>query len=616
MLAQKQEDGTIRPIAYASRTLQQHERNYGATELEALGVVWAVRHFRHYLYGHHCDVYTDHEALKALLNTPHPSGKLARWGLSLQEVDLSIFYRPGKKNMLADALSRSPVEQEPSTPLVPEENLVATIVGPEGAAKSGERSLAIRQFSDPQLKPIMAYLASDDLPVNEKEARELVLSKHQYLLLGGILHYVMKDKTLRIIPPTEDRKSLFKEVHAGAFSGHLRDSKMHGELERRYWWPGMRGDIRCWCQACLVCASRSVGRSVRPPLTPIPVAGSFDRVGVDVLHFTKSTRGNQYVVVFLDYLTKWPEAFATQDQSALTIAKLFVEEVVSRHGVPAQLLSDRGKAFLSTLMQEVCQVLGVKKINTTAYHPQTDGLVERFNRTLTSMLAKRVQRNGEDWDQHLPYVLFAYRASLQESTRESPFYLLYGRDARLPSALDIQAATHREETNLDSYKGELVEGLSQAWADARKNVEKAQKAQKTAYDTKAKEPNFRIGERVFVYMPQEKACKAYKFARPFHGPYRVAEVLDTGLLVRPVGHPEQESIRVAVNRVRRCPAAIAEEEFWPEKKKTPRKTATKRQEKQNVQEEPLEEKQASKKKTPKERPKSSWSGRLREPKVI
>ncbi len=119
----------------------------------------------------------------------------------------------------------------------------------------------------------------------------------------------------------------------------------------------MRGDIIRWCQACLVCASRQVGRAVHPPLTPIPVGGPFDRVGVDVLHFPKFLAGNQYAIVFVDYLTKWPEVFATQDQSALTIAKLLVESVVCRHGVPAQLLSDRGAALLSQLMREVCVVL-------------------------------------------------------------------------------------------------------------------------------------------------------------------------------------------------------------------------------------------------------------------
>ena len=143
--------------------------------------------------------------------------------------------------------------------------------------------------------------------------------------------------------------------------------------------------------------------------------------------------GNQYALVFVNYLTKWPEVFPIPDQTAATIARIFVKEIISRHGVPAELLSDRGRSFLSDLMQEVYQLMGVHKLNTTAYHPQTDGLVERFNRTLTDMLAKSVERNGHDWDQHLPFVLFAYRASLQASTQESPFYLLYGRDPRLPT---------------------------------------------------------------------------------------------------------------------------------------------------------------------------------------
>ena len=118
------------------------------------------------------------------------------------------------------------------------------------------------------------------------------------------------------------------------------------------------------------------------------------------------------------------------DQSAATVAKLLVEEIVSRHGVPAEVLSDRGQAFLSGLLKEVEALLGFHKVNTTVYHPQTDG---RFNRTLTAMLVKTVQSGGRKWDHHLPYVLFAYRASLQKSTQESPFYLLYGRDQRLPT---------------------------------------------------------------------------------------------------------------------------------------------------------------------------------------
>ncbi len=175
-----------------------------------------------------------------------------------------------------------------------------------------------------------------------------------------------------------------------------------------------------------------------------------------------------------------------QDQTALTIACLLVEQVIPRHGVPADLLSDRGPNFLSQLMQEVCRLMGIHKVNTTAYHPQTDGLVERFNRTLLDMLAKSVEKNGRDWDARLPYVMFAYRASLQESTQESLFFLLYGRDPRLPMEAALSSPLQRSYVEIDDYKFEVVMGLTDAWKMARDNVEKAQRRQKKCYDRRAK----------------------------------------------------------------------------------------------------------------------------------
>ena len=183
----------------------------------------------------------------------------------------------------------------------------------------------------------------------------------------------------------------------------------------------MRADVQWWCQGCLTCSSRHVGRAERSPLMPIPVAGPFDCVGVDIIQFPCSYDGNKYAVIFVDYLTKWPEAFAIPDQTAETIARIFVEEIISRHGVPGKLLSDRGANFLSGLLQEVYHLMGIKKLNTSAYHPQTDSLVERFNRTLTDMLAKTVDRSGRNWDRRLPYVLYAYRTCIQESTQEYLF---------------------------------------------------------------------------------------------------------------------------------------------------------------------------------------------------
>ena len=277
----------------------------------------------------------------------------------------------------------------------------------------------------------------------------------------------------------------------------MREAKVHGELSKHYWWKTMRTDIRKWCNGCLVCATRRPSRAIHSPLNPIPVEGPFHRMGVDVIQYPKSQSGNQYAVVFTDYLTKWPEVFATKDQTTLTIAELFIEEIVCRHGVPGQLLSDHGAAFLSRLLKEICNLLGVKKINTTAYHPQTNGLTERFNRTLTDMLAKRVESNGKDWDTHLPFVLFAYRASVQESIKESPFYLLYGRDPRLPTTLEVDAMSH-EEIDVDSYKKEMSTKLMEAWEVAKVANRRAQDSQKTQYDHQTKPPQFSVGDSVYA----------------------------------------------------------------------------------------------------------------------
>ena len=136
----------------------------------------------------------------------------------------------------------------------------------------------------------------------------------------------------------------------------------------------------------------------------------------------------------------------------------------------------------------------------------------------------------------------------------------------MPSALNMEVSELRTEIDLDTYKGELMAGLVEAWKLAKKHVQQAQRVQKKYYNRKAKEPTYCEGDCVFVYMPKEKANKAYKFARPFHGPFRVVEVLETGVVVREVDQPQGETIRVAFNRVQRCPNPIPENEFWPVKK--------------------------------------------------
>ena len=167
---------------------------------------------------------------------------------------LSIFYRPGKKNVrVGRCIVPSIHSGRGHDALVLEENLVAAVASPQVSAKSGEDSLCKRQRLDLGFREIML---SRTLLTDEKEARELALTAQQYILLDGVLHFIEKDQVLKVIPPEQEREKLFDEVHGGAFGGHLRDAKIHGELSKKYWWPGMRGDIIRWCQACLVCASR------------------------------------------------------------------------------------------------------------------------------------------------------------------------------------------------------------------------------------------------------------------------------------------------------------------------------------------------------------------------
>ena len=205
----------------------------------------------------------------------------------------------------------------------------------------------------------------------------------------------------------------------------------------------------------------------------------------------------------MDYLTKWPEIFAVKDQTASTIATLLVEQVISRHGVPAEVLSDRGKTFLSELLKEVEKILGFRKVNTTAYHPQTDGLVERFNRTLIAMLSKTSKKGGRGWDRRLPYVLFAYRATEQHSTLESPFFLLYGRDPRLPTEAALCPKETGRLVNWREYGNELTERMSTAWKQAKENIKTAQKHQKSLYDCKARPPKFLTGDSVSLQASRE-----------------------------------------------------------------------------------------------------------------
>ena len=327
----------------------------------------------------------------------------------------------------------------------------------------------------------MEYLKSRILPEDPVEARRLALERPRFSLVDGVLLH--EDPGLpgrpQLVVPKQVQEQLVQESHDGRFSGHFAEKRTWETLRRRFWWPTMRRDIRQCCNACMSCATHTgQTRKQKSPMMPIPVgAKPFEMVGVDVLQLPESYHGSKYGIVFMDYFSKWPEVAAVPNQTAETVARL-IEFVFTRHGAPRYLLSDRGSNFLSDLLIEVCHLIGTKKINTSGYHAQTDGLVERFNRTLIGMLSKWVDKKGRDWDQQLPYVLWAYRVSPHNSTGESPFFLLHGSDPRLPTELALESPSSPYRVDLEDYVTELVTGLSDAWALSKAQVEKAQQGQK------------------------------------------------------------------------------------------------------------------------------------------
>ena len=165
--------------------------------------------------------------------------------------------------------------------------VVAAVQVPSGVAESREEcdkgTPSEPQRGDCTLLPMINYLEKRELPDDDNQAHELVLSRPLYTVTNRVLYRVLPDKTLRVVPPVKDHRKLFMEAYEGVFGAHLREAKICHQIQKHYWWPGMTVDIRTWCRACLVCASRSMGWPERPPLTPILVSGPFDRIGADVL---------------------------------------------------------------------------------------------------------------------------------------------------------------------------------------------------------------------------------------------------------------------------------------------------------------------------------------------
>ncbi|GFW25764.1 transposon Tf2-8 polyprotein [Trichonephila clavipes] len=421
-------------IAYASRTLTKAEKNYSTTERECLAIVWATNKFRPYIFGKHFTVVTDHHSLCWLMNLKDPSGRLARWALRLQEHDFDVKYKTGKKHSDADALSRNPVEEETET---------------------SDKFLAVTTNGKLWLPVIPKHLRAD----------------------------------------------ILRHFHDAPTAGHLGFAKTYDRIRKRFYWPGMYRNVVRYVMHCRECQRR---KSVpqRPPgrLVPIPPAiAPFHRIGIDLLgRFPKSAHGNKWIIVCTDYSTRYAITKALPTAEVDEIAKFLLEEIVLRHGAPRVIITDRGAVFRSRLVSSLVDLCNIDHRFTTAYHPQTNGLTERFNKTLADMLSMYADVEQKNWDEILPFVTFAYNTAKQETTGFTPFYLLHGREAE--TTLDTMLPFCPNDFD-DNNITKIAARAEESRQLARVHTLRAQDKDRRRYDSKHQMVSYAPGDLVWVYTP-------------------------------------------------------------------------------------------------------------------
>ncbi|KAJ8380778.1 hypothetical protein SKAU_G00015560 [Synaphobranchus kaupii] len=354
---------------------------------------------------------------------------------------------------------------------------------------------------------------------------------------------------LQLLVPRALRPDVLRLVHGSVGAGHFGNNKTLHRLRGKFHWPGCRHDIELHVHCCDSCtAQKGPNQCSRAPLQQHLVGAPMEQVGVDVLGpFPVTDSGNRYILVAMDYFTKWPEAFAIPDQSAATTAERLVEEMFTRFGAPAELHSDQGRNFESLVLAEVCKRLGVTKTRTTPLHPQSDSLIERFNCTLATQLAILASQHQWDWDRHLPLVLWAYRSAVQESSQLTPASLMFGRELRTPVDLVFGAPPEPEEPSRtrEEYYHQLRNRLLVAHDFARKAQASAGFKQKRWYDTRCRGRAFAAGEQVWVYCPERKESLSPKLV-PGRGRLVVLHQ-DRLAPYRPLATPDAATLRYPVS---------------------------------------------------------------------